>query len=172
MLLLKFLLSRVKPKGRANRISKEQADEAREMVAYTFWYAYVVECKSYPRLGQENNCSTTWAFKQVQEGAKLVARWRSADSQATDLAAAIEQCSYLYRTSKQWFDKGNAKHGAIMARARDMLNKIQGLEKFEVKHTHALAAPDVLDRVKQVAGRVISPLVAEKLPQLQLREAA
>lgn len=107
------------------------------------------------------------AFLLVQGGARLVARWRRPENQESDLLCAIERCNYLYRTSKEFYDGGDSRHGTIMVQALNMLQKIQGLEKVDVTVTQRLSSEDVFERVKQVSARVVAPLVAEKLAQIE-----
>lgn len=143
-----------------------KAQEERDGYAVRLWRTKVIDGLSYPQIAENEGVCVGTAFNLVTEGAKVMARFRRAGNQESDLVTALERIDYLYHTSKQWYDKGNAKHGAIMASAQRMFNMVTGLEKFEIRHNTALQAPDVLDRVKQIQGKVISPLVAEVMPQL------
>jgi len=59
------------------------------------------------------------------------------------------------------------KIGALIFRCLENISEIQGLRKISIENaSQKMNGAEVLDRVKQVAGRVISPLVAEKLQAL------
>lgn len=159
-------------KGRAE-IPDEEKKVAREALAYRIWRLRFIDGQSFFQIAEAEGMSVGWAFEMVQEGTKLVGRWRAAQNQEADFAIALARLDFMWFTSKPKFEAGNAKHGNILAKVANMHHEICGLKKFEVRHTNILQAPEVLERVKQVQGRVISPLVAEIMPAApKLQEAA
>lgn len=72
---------------------------------------------------------------------------------------------------KYWMERRekfpSPKIGALILRCLENIAEIQGLRKISIENaSQKMSATEVLDRVKRVAGRVISPLVAEKLQAL------
>ena len=62
----------------------------------------------------------------------------------------------------------STKIGQIIFKYQRKIADLNGLisASLKIEHKVAMPASGVLERVKQVQGRVVSPLVAEKLPQL------
>lgn len=153
-------------------MSDEEKQAARESLCYRLWRLRYIDGLSFPEIAVREGISVGSAFNHVTEGAKIVGRWRSAQNQEADFNVAMGRLEFLWSTSKPFYEKGNAKHGAILARVADMHHEICGLKKFEIRALHDLPPSDVLDRVKQATAMLVSPLVAEKMAQVEDRKEA
>lgn len=153
-------------------MSEEEKTAARESLCYRLWKMRYIDGLSFPEIAVAEGKSVGFVFEAVSAGAKIVGKWRAAQNQESDFNVAMGRLEFLWSTSKQWYEKGNAKHGAIMAKVADMHHEICGLKKFEIRALHSLPPADVLDRVKQATAMLVSPLVAEKMAKVEDRREA
>lgn len=151
-----------------NAVRHAETIEGRERA-----WALRVSGLSFHEIGTSLGVCAATAHKYVNERMQELNTFHSNENREENLRLALVRAeSELNRWLKvlDATPRPSPRAGALVFKFQELVARLQGLiaTPVEIQPGAKCSPAEVLERVKQVAGNVVAPLVAEKLSQFQL----